>query len=117
MYGLADEVVARNERSIRPQPRRARRADAAQVAAVAGRLPLAGSVEIDATDLEASCHCPNAVEYQAMALIGHGQAVQSAEVGCDGEGNLLDPAQRRRFAVAQPRQRVRERSLPAVRKP
>src|SRR4029079_12813674 len=106
VHRVADEVVARHDRAVGPQPCAARGADAAQGAAVAGRLPFTRSIEIDTAQLQAAHQLPDAVEHQTMALVRHCETVLSAEVGGDGEADLRDAAERRRIAVAQRRQRV-----------
>ena len=79
---LADEVVARHDRAVGAQaavdPVGASRVP--QIAAVVGEEARAGAVEVEAAQLEAVAHVPDAVEHRAMTLIVFGERVLAAEV-------------------------------------
>src|SRR5438132_13623288 len=117
--GQSDEAVARYDRRVRAEPVRSRRADQCRTDAGAGgdREALAGAVEVNPAQLEAVTDIPDAVEDRPMPLIGYCRPVIVAESRVDLEGNLCQPAQRPRVAIAERGQRIGERPLPPMAHP
>src|SRR5712664_3743817 len=114
MDRLADETFARDGRAVEPQPVDAGDAEPARIAAADDLGALARAVEIDPAQLQALPDLPDAVEHQAVPLIGFGQRSFAANILRDRERHFGEAADRRRIPVPETGQRVGERRLPVT---
>ena len=80
MDRVTGEAVARHDGTVRPQAVAGVGADISQVTAVAGLVPLARTVEVEAAQLEGPADVPDAIEDDPVTLVGDRQTVIVAEI-------------------------------------
>src|SRR5205823_4422267 len=114
---LANEALARNNRSVQSHSIAAVELKIAGIAAADHLRSLTGAVKVPSAQLEAVPDLPDAVEDQPMTLIGFRQRALAAEVLRHRERDLVKAAERLRVPAPETGQGIGERALPPVTQP